>query len=347
LQHDLGSCELIPQTKATVVVQASEIATVLQKPSSSSPELGGGKLFTIVLQAEGGRPFVPHYAVSMVHKAATSAERVSSKTWPALNHQHLSLNGFHLVWLGEAPSVDSVVELNADIGLFRSTREYSLVMYANCSDKELCVADGDTVETVLTVQGDSNDSSGASISSKVLAVGSCQWSKAWAEPSFSRLPSLARLRFRIQITDVDDLPVLENVPSVHLVIDAPDGETYGDSVTAASIGNSSVELIAYTPDEVMRQTGPHVMRIYLRQGWDHKRGARADCMLLEHRIEVEPEAVQSSSVAAAIVGGIAAGISFALLAVCCFFGYKWAHIKCLQTVLPGIGFSSRTVLFRR
>jgi hypothetical protein len=286
----------------------------------------------------------------MVHKAATS---VSSKTWPALNHQHLSLNGFHLVWLGEAPSGDSVVELNAGIGLFRSTREYSLVMYANCSDEELCVADGDTVETVLTVQGDSNDSdsSGASISSEVLAVGSCQWSKAWAEPSFSRLPPLARLRFRIQIADVDNLPVFRNVPSVLLVADAPYGETYGDSVTAASIANSSVEaaaeLIAYTPDEVMRQTGPHVMRIYLRQGWDHKRGARADCMLLEHRIEVEPEAVQSSSVPAAIVGGIAAGISFALLAFCCFFGYKWAHIKCLQTVLPGIGFSSRTVLFRR
>ena len=167
------------------------------------------------------------------------------------------------------------------------------------------------------------------------------------EPALPRLPLLASLRFHVEINDVDNLRVTHTLPSVELQVDSHLGGAGAHVMAAAEpVGNSSVELVAYTPDAVMRQSGPHGMRIYLRHGWDHQRGLRADCILLEHMVEVEGVDSNWATTNAASAIGISAGISFVVLLVCCFFGYKWGHTKCLQTVLPGIGLSSRTVLFR-
>ena len=78
-------------------------------------------------------------------------------------------------------------------------------------------------------------------------------------------------------------------------------------------------------------------------------------MLLEQMIQVEEvrnEPSWATTNAAAMIVGIAAGISIVVFSICCFFAFKWARAgprqvpAAVQNVLPGIGPSSRTVLFR-
>ena len=289
------------------------------------------------------------YSMTMIRRSRTRGQltSVASMAWANLSRPDDSLDGHHVIW-NEPPSSMAIfaLEENGADAVTSTTKDYQLHLRLDCERRSPCIEDGDTVETTITSALSPDES--VKITTEVQAIGSCQFSQAWADPASPRMPAMAALRFVIEIKDVDDLPVAYTLPFVQLRVDSRLEDKDGVHVTAAAEpkGNSSIYLVADTPDLVMRSAGEHVMRIYLRQGWDHPSGSRVDCMLLEHRVEVQEMPSWGSTNEAAVIG-IAAGISFVVFLGCCFVGCKWGHVKCMQSVLPGIGFSSRTVLFRK
>jgi hypothetical protein len=76
---------------------------------------------------------------------------MSSRTFTTLEEPKLSLDGLHAEWDSKAPSADADVQLRASDGKFSETRVYKLDIYADCAGAQPCVADGDTIETVLAL----------------------------------------------------------------------------------------------------------------------------------------------------------------------------------------------------
>jgi hypothetical protein len=102
-------------------------------------------------------------------------------------------------------------------------------------------------------------------------------------------------------------------------------------------------MVASAPTELMQRSSAHRFRVILKGGWNHSSpGTSADCVLLDHTIHIEEAPADTiSPTTVAIITGVAAG-SAAFGGVCFV---KCGHAKCLQSVIPGMGVSSRTVLF--
>jgi hypothetical protein len=61
--------------------------------------------------------------------------------------------------------------------------------------------------------------------------------------------------------------------------------------------------------------------------------------------EASSSPFQISAGVAAIIFGVVAGVVAVVGALCCVCFCKWGRVKCMQSVIPGMGVSSRTVLF--
>ena len=207
------------------------------------------------------------------------------------------------------------------------------------------MVDGDKIETAITlIAENSSISSVVSIETQVEAAASCLWSRAWAEPALPRITEGASLEFYIQVNDVYNLPVGYTRSNIEL---EQNGVVLSRAMPAVG-GNSSLgEEVVVVPVDVMHRSGAHLFRIILKSGWNHEIGSQADCVLLEHRIDIIEGTWPATAVStntAAIIGATAGAVAV-VVAFCCICFYKWASLKCLQSVIPGMGVSSRTVLF--
>ncbi len=98
--------------------------------------------------------------MGITHKLASDENRTEI-TWPSIHDQLLALNGFALLW-DTPPSNDAEVWLNGDRSQFTAQKEHLFQLRLDCSGLDgkgrHCIADGDTVETVMHI-GSPSDSS--------------------------------------------------------------------------------------------------------------------------------------------------------------------------------------------
>jgi hypothetical protein len=340
----------VQPTVATLHLQSQQLHIRVQKPTAH----GTGTATGIVLFASGGSPSKVDFRLSMCRNCGRAADGnrtwvTSSYLWARVDEEHVSLDGLQLTWR-VPPATDAIIDLDATASRFSLAKQYEFTLSIDCTNhsesRQSCVTDGDTVETVLQLSGPS--SSTITITATIEAPGSCQWTRAWAEPALTRLPAQSSLRFHIRVNDVDNFPIERTRSNIELHSDGG----FLSYAAPAIEGGTWEEQVVGAPSEIMYESGTHRFQIILKGGWNHSatddNGTRADCMLLEHMIEIEetrtsnlPEDYQSR----AIITGVAAGTAAVVAAFGCFCLCKCGHAKCLQSVIPGMGVSSRTVLF--
>ena len=277
-QLNLGTCELTPPVKAELVVQSKEsFIEVLQKPSTPAT----GKSLTLVLNVNGGSAFAPQYTATISRLG--SAQPISSRAFTSLDEPRLSLDGLHAEWQGNAPSGDAAVELSATAGKFSETKVYQLVIYADCTGTQPCAADGDTIDTVLTIGNASSPEGQRSqvlVSARIQAVPSCSRSTAALVASAGQVdPSTESVRLEAQLLDVDALPITVSSPKV-IVVWA--NKTFPLERTVAGSSRFSWEI----PASLRREPGRYAYNVLVEEAWDEVERAKARCSLLEGTLYV-------------------------------------------------------------
>jgi hypothetical protein len=334
----------VQPTVVALHLQSKELSIRLRKPSAQ----GTGEAMSISLFANGGSRSEAAFHLSMCRNcrpaaAVNGAWVTSARSWDRADELRVSLDGLQVHWQ-VPPSTDAIIDMDAAASRFSFAKQYAFSIRLDCANQsqQSCVADGDTVETTVQLGGDT--SSAASVITTVEALGSCLWSRASAEPAVNRVPAGAFLQFRIRVHDVDDLPVRYTHSDIQLEVD---GVVLNRATSIGENGTWAEQVVA-SPPEVMQQIGAHLFRIVLSSGWNHETGSQADCVLLEHRVDIE-EARAGTDIwntkTAIIVAGVVFGVVAVVGALGCVCLCKWGHVKCLQSVIPGMGVSSRTVLF--
>jgi hypothetical protein len=102
-----------------------------------------------------------------------------------------SLHGHHLLW-DASPSDEPQVDLDADAGRFSVAKQYTVQLRLDCDRaQQPCIADGDSVETVLTL-GSALDPDGLRSTVRILteveSLLSCQSSTAWIGHELRSVP---------------------------------------------------------------------------------------------------------------------------------------------------------------
>jgi hypothetical protein len=200
-----------------------------------------------------------------------------------LDEPRLSLDGLHAEWQGNAPSGDAAVELSATAGKFSETKVYQLVIYADCTGTQPCAADGDTIDTVLTIGNASSPEGQRShvlVSARIQAVPSCSRSTAALVASAGQVdPSTESVRLEAQLLDVDALPITVSSPKV-VVVWA--NKTFPLERTVAGSSRFSWEI----PASLRREPGRYAYNVIVEEAWDEVERAKARCSLLEGTLYV-------------------------------------------------------------
>jgi hypothetical protein len=190
-------------------LSSSHLTVTVKKPGFTDPEKPLGFSFRAVGETE----LTAVIAVSMTWAAAQQ-----TRVWKAVDGQALSLLGHQLVWHGMAPN-ETQIHLDKEKQKFSDGAEYKFHILVNttginCTKGEPCLADGDMVETTLTV--DTNDRSSTlstivRIQTIVESLFSCDNSQAWVEGDPQTVVVSSSLRVHVRAYDVDNLPICKRV----------------------------------------------------------------------------------------------------------------------------------------
>jgi hypothetical protein len=93
--------------------------------------------------------------VDLLYRASmrrVSGDQVGwSRNWSRLDERQLSLHGHRLIWDAPPSSDSDGIVLDGAAKKLLDTKEYSVQLRVDCQGEQPCAADGDTIETVITV----------------------------------------------------------------------------------------------------------------------------------------------------------------------------------------------------
>jgi hypothetical protein len=226
--------------------------------------------------------------------------------------RQLSLDGLHAEWQAMVPSDDVHVRLSASAGKFSETRVFKLDMYADCAGAEPCIADGDTIETVLALGNASSPDGQRSqvvVKARIKAVPSCSRSKAALVSSAGQVdPSTESVHLEAHLVDVDALPITFSNPQV---VVSWANQTFLLERSESGSSRFSWEI----PSRLRREPGWYAYKVILEEAWDEVRRAKARCTLLEGTLEVSAVADQKQLILAACLAAVVAIFAGALVYV--------------------------------
>jgi hypothetical protein len=239
--------------------------------------------------------------------AGFGAQPISSRTWHRLQPL-LSFDGHHLIWSAMPPANDSKIQLNAHLKRYAISNEYALQLGLDCQGEAACVADGDTVETVIGVEATSESSSGGGMRSEVLiktlvrSLISCDNSRAWIETDAELLSRSKTMRARFDAYDVDMLPV-----SYHR---APVEFRFGLHLLPQRWDSGSNVYVADVSADLTENAGQYELSVTAVNGWRNGGQTVGRCELLRRSVTVAEKpspvwfSVGSLSACAVFVGAI-------------------------------------------
>jgi hypothetical protein len=247
------------------------------KPSNGSAAV------QVVVRAGGESRMMAAYRASMVHRHATAgegAQQNSSRTWSRLDEPQLSLDGHHVVWSTVPPANDSAIELDGEAKRYAATKEFAFQLGLDCHGAEACVADGDTVETMLEVAESSSDGvrSAVRITTLVQALVSCEHSNAWIEYDLQSVPTSTAMRVHLEAYDVDRLPVSYNRAPVEF--------RFGLHLLPQRWDSGSNVYVADVSADLTENAGQYELSVTAVNGWCNRGQTVGRCELLRRSVTV-------------------------------------------------------------
>jgi hypothetical protein len=119
----------------------------------------------------------------------------------------VSLSGHHLRWTTSPPSSDSHFDLDGQARRFSVTKHYAFQVELDCHGMTPCVADGETVETVISVLGVGKQRAHVHITTEVQALLSCENSRVSVESDPDVVTTGTTLRVQLRAIDMDGMPI--------------------------------------------------------------------------------------------------------------------------------------------
>jgi hypothetical protein len=302
---DGEQCE--QSTTFSMLLQSQNVSIVVLKPSNGSSPV------QVVVRAGGESRMAAAYSASMVHRSATAGEEAqpnSSRVWSRLDEPQLSLNGHHIVWSTVPPANDSAFELDGEAKQYAANKEYALQLGLDCHGAGACVADGDTVETVLELASELDKGgvrSAVRITTLVEALISCDHSKARIDFDLESVSTSTAMRVHLEVYDVDMLPVSHNRAPVEF--------RFGSRLLPQRWNTGSNEYVAEVTADAAEDAGQYELVVTALNGWSNQTQTPGRCTLLRRKIRIETNVPLQY-----IIGGTAAGA--VLLVVVALLAYQ-------------------------
>jgi hypothetical protein len=334
---DGQQCE--QSTTIGMLLQSHAILITVFKPSNSSPS-------SIRVHVAGESQVSLKYSASMVHRSAAAGDGLqpnSSRTWSHLDEAQLSLDGHHLLWSAQPPNSDSEIELDELKG-HSATKRYDFQLGLDCRGMSACVADGDTVETLVEVAsalgGGDSVRSEVHITTLVQSLISCDHSQAWIEYDLHSVPESTAFRVRLDVYDVDKLPVSHTEAAVEFRF-GPQAENkflMNESPLLSQRWNKgSNEYVGEASADLTANAGQYVLVVKALNGWKDGGPGPGPCILLHRSIDVRPNTFQR------IVAGCLVGVMVLALGMLAYLlKRKQEQIK--QALLSFLSFEGLLML---
>jgi hypothetical protein len=272
-------------TVAVLRLQADRLSVRVRKPTAP----GTGEGIGIALIATGGARSEALFGISMCRncrpEVGDSSAVTSSRLWARADEKSVSLDGVHVEW-GTPPSTDAMIDLNASAARFSFRKHYEFNISLGCTNKsqQSCVADGDTVVTVVQLAGPS--SSAVTVVTTVEALASCVGSSAsLVTPPGDVQPTTMGVHFVVTLIDVDGLPIQSSTPKATAF--------WGSSskiLEKMAPGTNSLEW--EVPSTLRSQPGSYTYRVELEEGWDEAQGLQTRCALTQGTLVIAKEALK-------------------------------------------------------
>ena len=257
-------------------MESHDTIVYLQKPGNLTERI------TIVIQAEGDEPHEAHFTMSMKHTSSLG-ELLDASRWDYVDMQRLSIHGHHVIW--DRPlSNDTKFILDAAMLKYVATKKFMLQIRLDCMGQTPCIADGDTVTTVIeigTATSPSRQQALVSITSRVQSLLSCVHTRAAAriEPDSDSVPIATPFRVLLFARDVDNLPVAYTRAEINVF--------FGDQKIPLQWSRGSSEYVADVVAGLTEQPGLYDLVVNASNAWSEA-GAPTSCDLVRRRITVQP-----------------------------------------------------------
>jgi hypothetical protein len=318
-------CEQEPSI--TMLLQSPAVAITVPKPSNRTAPV------QVVVRARGESRMAAVYSASMVIRSAMTgdgAQRNSSRIWSRLDEPQLSLDGHHIVWSTVPPANDSEIELNSGTKQYVATKEYAFQLGLDCRGEAACVADGDTVETVVEVYSQlaGGVRSAVRITTLVQSLISCDHnnSKAWIEYGLESVSTSTAMRVFLEAYDVDNLPISFNRAPVEFrfgpqLKSLPQRWIYVAEVPQLKSlpqrwNRGSNLYVAEVSADATENSGQYELEVIALNGSSNHGQSIGPCILLHRSITVSPNKARL------ILAGCLAGAVLLTLGMLAFLLYR-------------------------
>ena len=268
------------EARVDLHVQSKKLLLKVRKP--------GSERLAVIVNATGETKFSAQYSLGITHVSGSGNNRMmlGNASWQSLNDTLLSLHGFALRW-DKPPSEDAAIDLDREAGSFAVSKIYRYQLRLDCGKTRPCLADGDSVETLMQIGTDSDSSSMRSevlLITDVEAFVSCDQSQAWVERDVYDLPPQTPFRVHVTAVDVDGLAVNFTRADIAFLL----GKRYSNKTVTLPVqwNSGSNEYVAVASGDLTNDDGEHELIVRVRQGWSEADARVKDCILLRRVITV-------------------------------------------------------------
>jgi hypothetical protein len=244
----------------------------------------------------------------------------SSKEWERLTNSTFSFHGLHMAW-DRPPSADAELDLDGEAMRFSAAKAFAVEFAADCNGARPCAQDGDTFETLLSVEAQSdatNLRSVVTVTTVMESLLSCDHSLVSVE--LDVVPIATPIRVQLFVNDVDSFPVRYTRVEINLI--------FGGRNIPVQWNRGSNEYVADVPAALTGQPGLYNLVLSASNAWNGSAGRVTSCELLRRTITVK-EGLSTNWI---LVGaGTAAVVVVGALAL--VVRKRHAHLQAILTML--------------
>jgi hypothetical protein len=290
----------LEETHAEMTIQSRVAYVEATKPSRDESKS------VLVVQVRGESALSLSFNMLMT-RTSSSPDGGSfwSRNWSVLDEQQVALHGHSLIW-DVPPLADADLDLDASAGKLSDSNEYSFRLRVDCNGTQPCVEDGDTIETVISIDSASSPSSRTfsevRILTRVQSLLSCAHTKVQIKPDWGSVPLSSSIRVRLLAYDVDNIQM--RFTRADLLV------SFGNRTIPFQWSRGSNEYIA---DVLAAELGVYGLVVIANNAWNGSASWASRCELLQTWIsvhELTPDTsttwilVGAGSAAVVLVGGL-------------------------------------------
>jgi hypothetical protein len=293
---------------------------------ATKPSRDGSK-GVLVVQVEGESAVSMSFNTLMIRTSSSpDGEAFWSVNRSVLDEQQVALHGHSLIW-DVPPSADADLDLDLSANKLSASKEYSFRLRVDCNGTQPCVEDGDTIETVISIDSASSPSSRTfsevRIMTRVQSLLSCAHTKVQIQPDSGSVPLSSSIHVRLDAYDVDNIQMRFTRADLLL--------SFGNRTIPFQWSRGSNEYIA---DVRAAQLGVYGLVVIANNAWNGSASWASRCELLQTSISVHElleETTDTSATWILVGAGSAAVVLVGGLVV--VVRKRHAHLQAIMAML--------------